>query len=78
MWHDVAVHMSQEPWASSAVSVCVHPTGPFFAPDVVSSSSEEAPVLFSIKYLHFNKFFETDQSFRSIRISLSFSRMNWV
>lgn len=47
MWHDVAVHVSQEPGASSAFSVCVHPAGPFFMPDVVSS--EEAPVLFSIK-----------------------------
>lgn len=53
MWCDVTVHMSQEPWAGSAFSECVRPAGPFFMPDVVSSSSAEAPVLFSIKYFAF-------------------------
>lgn len=51
MWHDVAVHMSQER-AVASQSVCILLVL-FFMPDVVSSSSEEAPVLFSIKYFTF-------------------------
>lgn len=53
MWHDVGVHISQEPWVSSAFPVCVHPAGPFF---MRWASLRRLHSCFLLNILHFNKF----------------------
>lgn len=75
MWCDVTVCMSQEPWAGSAFLECVCPAGPFFMPDVLSSSSVEVQYCFLLNILHFNKFFK-QISYSGVCIRLSLPRMN--